>query len=246
VVSRLRIVVTEDIGAGSQESRTVTEPWQFPLQKRGDLRFVESPVELAPRDELRHGCPNHDREWLDMPFPLLCPPIPSREGNGFKYWGRIKGPMPPLGKRAGRLGLAPGLTQIVPYDPEWPREFERIRRHLHSLLPTARVEHVGSTAVPGCEAKPILDLSVGLAPGTRLRVDNAQSIGLEFRSVSPESSLFVATGRDGRRIAHVHVNPRNSGAELDFLRFRDYLRAHPNVARAYAQTKRRALASGNA
>jgi GrpB-like predicted nucleotidyltransferase (UPF0157 family) len=141
-------------------------------------------------------------------------------------------------------GRARGKTRVVPYDPEWPNQFEWLRKRLKLILPTARIEHVGSTAVPGCEAKPIIDVSVGLAPRTRLRVDEARSIGLEFRSVSPESSLFAATGHDGSRTAHVHVNPRDDEAELRVLRFRDFLRVHPEVVRDYVEVKRRALATG--
>src|SRR5580658_3541580 len=118
---------------------------------------------------------------------------------------RFRGSVRPRVRAKVSQGLSRGETRVVPYDANWPIQFERIRKRLNSILPTARIEHVGSTAVPGCEAKPILDVCVGLAPGTRLGVDSARSIGLEFRSVSSESSLF-AGGRDGRRTVQVHVN----------------------------------------
>jgi GrpB-like predicted nucleotidyltransferase (UPF0157 family) len=133
---------------------------------------------------------------------------------------------------------------VVPYDPEWPHDFERLVLTLRSILPTARIEHIGSTAVPGCEAKPIIDVSVGVAPNSSLKVDAARSAGLEFRSISPTSAVFAISGEGGVRIANVHVRGRDSEAELRDLRFRDFLRSHPNVARDYVLVKRRALAAG--
>jgi GrpB-like predicted nucleotidyltransferase (UPF0157 family) len=142
-----------------------------------------------------------------------------------------------------RLGLGRSEIRLVAYDPGWAAAFRVVRDRLRRVLPKARIEHVGSTAIPGSEAKPILDVSVGLAPGSRLRVDAARSIGLEFRSVSPESAHFVVRDRRGRHIVHVHVNPRDSEAELRLIRFRDYLRAHPDAVQEYAEVKRRAPAT---
>ena len=141
-----------------------------------------------------------------------------------------------------RLSRATGEIRVVPYDPAWTKSFREVRARLRKILPRARIQHVGSTAVPGCDAKPIIDVSVGLSPGTRLRVDAAKSIGLEFRSVSPASAHFVFRDRKGSHLAHVHVNPLDSEAELGLLRFRDYLRTHPAVAQQYITAKHRALA----
>lgn len=141
-----------------------------------------------------------------------------------------------------RLGLGKGEVRVVPYDPGWVTAFRELRARLRRILPRARIEHVGSTAIAGMEAKPIIDVSVGLAPGSRLNVDAARSIRLEFRSVSPESAHFVFRDKAGRHVAHVHVNPLNSEAELSLLRCRDYLRAHPAAVQEYAAAKHRALA----
>jgi len=147
-----------------------------------------------------------------------------------------------MGPLAG-FGLARGDIRIVPYDPGWVEAFREVRVRLRKILPSARIEHVGSTAVPGSEAKPIVDVSVGLAPGTRLGIDAARSIGLEFRSVSPESAHFVVRDHKGRHVVHVHVNPRDSEAELGLLRFRDFLRSHPDVVQEYGRVKHRILAT---
>lgn len=129
------------------------------------------------------------------------------------------------------------------YDRRWPGQFRELARRLSGIAPRARVEHIGSTAVPGCAAKPIIDVSVGLPPGCRFGADEARAIGLEFRSVHPYSALFALSDGDGRRIAHVHVRALGSESEIRDLRFRDYLRAHPRATRAYVAAKRRILST---
>jgi dephospho-CoA kinase len=148
-----------------------------------------------------------------------------------------------VGKTRARLGVAAGEVVVVPHDARWAHDYRIVRARLRTILPNARIEHVGSTAIPDCAAKPIIDVSVGLGPGTRLRIDAARSIGLEFRSVSPESTHFVFRDKNGRHVAHVHVNSRNSEAELKLLRFRDFLRSHPDSVREYVLVKHRILAA---
>jgi GrpB-like predicted nucleotidyltransferase (UPF0157 family) len=168
----------------------------------------------------------------------------SRHSSGqMKAPRAIGGEGPGRRATANRLESALDKVVVVRYSPEWPRSFHRFERKLRSLIPTARIEHVGSTSVPGMEAKPIIDVSVGLPPGTRVRVDAARAIGLEFRSVSSESTHFVFRDKDGGHVAHVHVNPRDSEPELSLLRFRDFLRGHNSVAREYTETKRSILAA---
>jgi len=75
-------------------------------------------------------------------------------------------------------------------------------------------------------------------------VDDARSVGLEFRSIRPPGAIFVINGRGRVRLANVHVRYRGSASELDQLLFRDYLRAHPGVVRDYVRVKRRALMAG--
>jgi GrpB-like predicted nucleotidyltransferase (UPF0157 family) len=142
-------------------------------------------------------------------------------------------------KRAGYVGLAPGTVRVVPYDAAWPREFRRIRKQLLPLFPGSRIEHVGSTSVLGCAAKPLIDVSVGLLEGTSLQVDTATAAGLEFRMVRPGSVVFRLQGPTGLSIGFVHVRGRGSDPELRDLLFRDYLRAHPRVVDEYSELKRR-------
>jgi GrpB-like predicted nucleotidyltransferase (UPF0157 family) len=127
----------------------------------------------------------------------------------------------------------------VPYDPEWPREFGRIRKRLLPLFPGARIEHIGSTSIVGCWAKPIIDVSVGLPQGGSLHGNDAKAVGLDFRLVRPGFTTFRLQGQAGLTVAFIHVHGRDSESESEDLLFRDYLRAHPKVVEEYGRLKRR-------
>jgi GrpB-like predicted nucleotidyltransferase (UPF0157 family) len=133
----------------------------------------------------------------------------------------------------------------VPYDHEWPREFRRIRKRLVPLFPGARIEHIGSTSVVGCWAKPIIDVSVGLPRGSHVHVDDAKAAGLDFRLVRPGLVTFRLDDPSGLTLGFVHVSARGSGPERGHLLFRDYLRVHPEAVKEYSTLKRRLAADTN-
>jgi len=132
--------------------------------------------------------------------------------------------------------------RIVEYDPAWPgladAELRRITSALGELA--ARVEHVGSTAVPGLPAKPIIDLQVSVAALPRERyVEPLQRLGYLF-VLAPESPdyQFFAKPPERPRAFHVHVCEHGSHHEHRHLAVRDFLRAHPGEAERYAALKR--------
>jgi GrpB-like predicted nucleotidyltransferase (UPF0157 family) len=139
-----------------------------------------------------------------------------------------------------------GPIVIVGYDPAWPALFEEERTKLAALLGAlvVAVEHVGSTAVPGLAAKPIIDLMVGVHSLTEARrrcVEKLQAAGYaylpEYESWLP-GELFFRKGVSGPWTHHAHVmEPSNPGWRRRLL-FRDYLRGHPDSADAYAKLKR--------
>ena len=137
---------------------------------------------------------------------------------------------------------------ITPYDPAWPARYATEELRLKSVLPgelCSRIAHIGSTAVPGLSAKPIIDIQVEVTDLERVRsqvVPVMQQLGYEFiwRPTMGERAPFYAwfIGRDerGQRTFHVHmVEPDQATA--DRLLFRDFLRAHPEVARQYEALK---------
>ena len=141
------------------------------------------------------------------------------------------------------------LIEIVDYDSTWPHQFEEERRRVLAAIGryVAAVEHVGSTAVPGLAAKPIIDILVGL----RSLADATNCIipltGLGYEYV-PEWEAELPERRYFRRVVprprthHIHMVETTSEFWRRQLLFRDYLRAHPNDARAY-ETLKRDLAS---
>jgi GrpB-like predicted nucleotidyltransferase (UPF0157 family) len=141
---------------------------------------------------------------------------------------------------------------IVPYDPRWPDEFRREKEHLLSCLPrelVARIEHIGSTAVPGLASKPIVDMLVevtDLAATRRRIVPILEAQGYEYfwRPIAAEPSgpfyAWFIKRREPRgvRTHHIHMIERELLSHWDPLIFRDYLIAHPDTARAYETLKR--------
>jgi GrpB-like predicted nucleotidyltransferase (UPF0157 family) len=105
----------------------------------------------------------------------------------------------------------------------------------------ARIEHVGSTAVPGLDAKPVIDVQVSVADveDEHAYVPALESLGLFLRAREPGHRFLRHRPDLGEaRIVHVHVCAEGSEWERDHLLFRDYLLAHPERSAIYATIKR--------
>jgi GrpB-like predicted nucleotidyltransferase (UPF0157 family) len=140
---------------------------------------------------------------------------------------------------------------LVPYDPRWPEMFRQEKDHLLSCLPNdllRRVEHFGSTAVPGLAAKPIIDVLVEVTdlPATRVwivPVLEAQGYDYFWRPTHgddgpPFYAWFIKRASDtGVRTHHLHMVEGHFREHWDRLLFRDYLIEHPEVAKAYEKLK---------
>jgi putative glutamine amidotransferase len=145
--------------------------------------------------------------------------------------------------RPGRPG--PGRPfELVDADPRWVTLFEqeadRIRRALGDIA--VRIDHVGSTAVPGLAAKPVIDVQVSVAslvPRDAWR-DPLVAAGYSYRldPSSVEHEFLCRNAPDGTRLVNVHVCPAGSTWERRHLAFRDHLRAHAGDREAYAALKR--------
>ncbi len=137
--------------------------------------------------------------------------------------------------------------RIVDYDPEWPvsaaAELLRIKERLGPVA--ARLEHVGSTAVPGLAAKPILDLQLSV-PDIEQRdsyVEPLTALGYLFAPdpASPDFHFF-GKPRERPRSHHLHVCEAGSEHESRHLAVRDFLRAHRDEVASYAALKREVVA----
>jgi len=131
---------------------------------------------------------------------------------------------------------------VVDYDPAWPALFAALRAPVAAALGvlTVAVEHVGSTAVPGLAAKPIIDLDVAIPSVSALDTAIERLVALGYVHKGDQ-------GIPGRaafdwplhvRRHHLYVCARDSAEYRRHLLFRDYLRAHPDSAAAYTALKR--------
>jgi GrpB-like predicted nucleotidyltransferase (UPF0157 family) len=147
---------------------------------------------------------------------------------------------------------------IVPYDPRWPEWFRQEKEHLLACLPRdllRRIEHFGSTAVPGLAAKPVVDMLVEVTDleATRTRIApvlEAQGYDYFWRPTRgddgpPFYAWFIKRDpASGTRTHHLHLVEGHFVEHWDRLLFRDYLIEHRPVAREYEGLKLR-LASAH-
>jgi GrpB-like predicted nucleotidyltransferase (UPF0157 family) len=130
---------------------------------------------------------------------------------------------------------------VVDYNPEWPAVFESLRAEIAGAIGdlAVAIEHVGSTAVPGLAAKPIIDMDVLLrsAPDLSVCIERLATLGYEHRGDLgiPEREAFAAP--PGRPAHHLYVCPPESREFRRHVALRDYLRAHPRDASAYGELK---------
>lgn len=140
---------------------------------------------------------------------------------------------------------------IVPYNFDWPRRFEQEKTHLLNCLPRElirRLEHFGSTAIPGLSAKPIIDMLVEVTSLEETKKKIApilESQGYDYfwrpsfgDDVPPFYAWFIKRDSQGKRSHHIHMIERHF-AHWDRLLFRDYLIEHPETAKDYQALKLR-------
>lgn len=133
--------------------------------------------------------------------------------------------------------------RLVTYDPRWPERFERERALLaDSIGPWASggIHHVGSTAVPGLEAKPTIDILAGVEDLESARgcFEPLAGLGYLYAPYLPDEMHWFCKPSPRRREFHLHLVPTDSQRFRDELAFRDRLRDSPEVAREYAKLKK--------
>lgn len=134
-------------------------------------------------------------------------------------------------------------VEVVAYDPAWSLRFEEVREHLFSILSgqDVRVEHVGSTSVPGLAAKPILDIDIVLQKETNFEEVKAllEANGYHHTGDLGITGREVFKYRDKPELMRHNLYVIAEGADelKRHLTFRDWLRNHPQDREAYAQVK---------
>lgn len=142
---------------------------------------------------------------------------------------------------------------IVEYRPEWPQEFEQVAARLGDELgdTALRIDHIGSTSVPGLSAKDTIDVQVTVAELNAASLDALFAQAGCIRKVPVDHDHLPPTAPDipqdwkklfynptpDMRLTNIHVRRAGSPNGRYALLFRDYLRAHPMASGAYAQAK---------
>jgi GrpB-like predicted nucleotidyltransferase (UPF0157 family) len=141
-----------------------------------------------------------------------------------------------------RSGDMPQPIVIVRYNPQWPSMYEGEKERIlvavgHLIL---AIEHIGSTAVPGLGAKPIIDMmaAVRRMSDSLECIKPLKELGYDhyFYPEFPERCVFI-DGTIGGSSHHLHMTEYMSGFWKDKISFRDYLRAHVDVAQEYYRLK---------
>lgn len=145
------------------------------------------------------------------------------------------------------LGATPERQTFRPYDPAWPSKFEAVAAILRKALPDAKIEHYGSTAVPGLGGRPILDIQVAVPDAhDRKHYEPALKRLGYARFVPPdlvplaEAGMINYVPADGSNTVHLAVSTLGGFHQVRQLAVRDYLRSSPGEAEAYAEVKKQA------
>lgn len=140
--------------------------------------------------------------------------------------------------------------EIIPYQASWPVTFSNVASRITSALgpQVIRLEHVGSTSVPGLDAKPICDILLEVSDPSKenLYIPALESLGFVhyFRQPKWHGHRFLAVDQADVEI-NLHVHRENCQVAAQFLTFRDFLRENAWARDEYAEAKRKAADSSN-
>jgi GrpB-like predicted nucleotidyltransferase (UPF0157 family) len=131
---------------------------------------------------------------------------------------------------------------VVAYDPRWPQLFDEERARLQAVLRpwlVGAIEHIGSTAVPGLAAKPIIDIMAAVAdlPSSLDARAALESLDYVYFPYRPDVMHWFCKPTPARRTHHLHLVPVASPLWTDRLTFRDHLRSSGAAAAEYAALK---------
>jgi GrpB-like predicted nucleotidyltransferase (UPF0157 family) len=138
--------------------------------------------------------------------------------------------------------------EIVEYDPAWPAQFEAEAAVLRQVLEpwlAAPIEHIGSTAVRGLAAKPVIDIMAGVRTldASRPAIKTLEEAGYCYSPYQVHLEHWFCKPSLAFRTHHLHLVPVESPQWMRPIAFRNYLRVKPDVAREYEELKRRLAAT---
>lgn len=135
-------------------------------------------------------------------------------------------------------------VEVVPHNPKWRDAFEVESKYIADVLGEncVAIHHIGSTAIPGISAKPIIDILVEVQDITKVDEQNSvmKSLGYEVMGEYgiPCRRFFRKDSKEDVRTHHIHIFEIGSPQIARHLAFRDYMIAHPEDAQKYSELKR--------
>lgn len=129
------------------------------------------------------------------------------------------------------------------YNPEWPAKFEAEKENLMQSIGNlmyGSVEHVGSTAIPGLIAKPVIDIMFGVKSleASRSAIDILKNNGYEYSAYKTDVMHWFCKPSDEFRTHHLHLIPYKSSLWLERIQFRELLLSDKQITREYAELKK--------
>jgi len=133
--------------------------------------------------------------------------------------------------------------RVVEYDPAWPQRFAEEREALEAAIgdwAVGGIHHVGSTAVPGLEAKPVIDVLVGVEDlrGSLACFSPLAELGYVYAPYLTKTMHWFCKPSPAQRTHHLHLVPVDSARFREELTFRNQLRSQPELAAVYEALKR--------
>jgi GrpB-like predicted nucleotidyltransferase (UPF0157 family) len=140
------------------------------------------------------------------------------------------------------LGLKRGTVVLVRHNPKWAHSFSRESKALQKVFgkDALDIQHVGSTAIPGILAKPIIDIALIVSSLHKVRryTKKLQILGYTLKKNDPRTErLFFTKGSEERRTHYLHIGEYGSGYAEDMILFRNYLRKYKNAVKKYSELK---------
>jgi GrpB-like predicted nucleotidyltransferase (UPF0157 family) len=140
------------------------------------------------------------------------------------------------------IGLKRGTVKLVKYNQKWRQSFEREAKKLQKIFgkDALEIQHVGSTAIPGILAKPIIDIALVVSSFKKVRQykKKLKEIGYELKKNDTRGErLFFTKGPEKKRTHYLHIGEIGSGYTEDMILFRNYLHKHKDIAGEYSKLK---------
>lgn len=140
------------------------------------------------------------------------------------------------------MGLNRLEVKLEDYNEDWKEKFEKERKTLSQIFKedALEIQHVGSTSIPGLEAKPIIDIAIAVKElEIALKyVEKMEEAGYSFRgNAGVEGRYFFAKGPEDNRTHYVHIEPINSPNWETHIFYKKYLLEHPEIVAEYEKLK---------